>query len=205
MRPWCVGLTGGAGAGKTTVAQGFAGLGVTVVDTDVISRELTMAGGAAMPAIREAFGPGCVDADGALNRQAMRALVFEEPAMRNKLEGILHPRIREIAGRSVAAASSPYVLLVVPLLVEHLKEYRPLLDRILVVDCDEAQQLRRIATRPTMNEAGAKAMLRAQSSRESRLAMADDLIDNRGDLTMLARQIDKLHKQYLDMVRGHRP
>lgn len=201
-RPFCVGLTGGVGAGKSTVAERFASHGVAVIDTDVISRDLTSAGGAAMAAILAAFGPDVVDADGALNRPAMRARVFSNPADRQALEAILHPLIRENAARSLFLALTPYAVLVVPLLAENLTEYRGLVDRILVVDCDEREQIRRISTRPTMNEADARAMLAAQSSRATRLGIADDVLDNRGDLAMLAAQTDKLHQKYLDIVQG---
>lgn len=201
-RPFCVGLTGGVGAGKSTVAERFASHGVAVIDTDVISRDLTSVGGAAMAAILDAFGPEVVDADGALNRPAMRARVFANPADKQALEAILHPLIRENAARSVFLALAPYAVLVVPLLAENLNEYRGLVDRILVVDCDECEQIRRISTRPTMNEADARAMLAAQSSRATRLDIADDVLDNRGDLAMLAAQTDKLHQKYLDIVQG---
>ena len=201
-RPFCVGLTGGVGAGKSTVAERFASHGVAVIDTDVISRDLTSVGGAAMAAILDAFGPEVVDADGALNRPAMRARVFANPADKQALEAILHPLIRENAARSVFLALAPYAVLVVPLLAENLNEYRGLVDRILVVDCDECEQIRRISTRPTMNEADARAMLAAQSSRATRLGIADDVLDNRGDLAMLAAQTDKLHQKYLDIVQG---
>lgn len=201
-RPFCVGLTGGVGAGKSTVAERFASHGVAVIDTDVISRDLTSVGGAAMAAILDAFGPEVVDADGALNRPAMRARVFANPADKQALEAILHPLIRENAARSVFLALAPYAVLVVPLLAENLNEYRGLVDRILVVDCDEREQIRRISTRPTMNEADARAMLAAQSSRATRLDIADDVLDNRGDLAMLAAQTDKLHQKYLDIVQG---
>ena len=203
-RPFCVGLTGGVGAGKSTVAERFASHGVAVIDTDVISRDLTSAGGVAMAAILAAFGPDIVAADGALNRPAMRARVFANPADRQALEAILHPLIRENAARSLFLALTPYAVLVVPLLVENLTEYRGLVDRILVVDCDEREQIRRISTRPTMNEADARAMLAAQCSRATRLGIADDVLDNRGDLGMLVDQIDKLHQKYLDIVQGRR-
>lgn len=201
-RPFCVGLTGGMGAGKSTVAARFASHGVAVIDTDVISRQLTSAGGAAMAAILAAFGPDVVGADGALNRPVMRARVFSNPADRQTLEAILHPLIRENAARSLALAKAPYAVLVVPLLAENLSAYRDLVDRVLVVDCDEEEQIRRISTRPTMNEAEARAMLAAQCSRTTRLRIADEVLDNRGDLAMLTAQIDKLHQKYLDIVQG---
>jgi dephospho-CoA kinase len=190
------------GAGKSTVADYFAGHGVTVVDTDVISRELTSQGGAAMAAIINTFGAGYVDEGGALNRPAMRSHVFSDSAARRQLEMILHPLIRAAATQRLLQAISPYVLLVVPLLSEHFADYRDFVDRILVVDCEETQQLRRIMARPSMNEAQARAILASQSSREARLTIADDVIDNSGDLAELAKQVSILHTQYLYAAQG---
>jgi dephospho-CoA kinase len=154
-----------------------------------------------MPAIISAFGAEYVDETGGLNRPAMRSHVFSDAAARHRLEMILHPLIKAEAARLILNALSPYVVLVVPLLAEHLPDYRELVDRILVVDCDEAQQLRRIAARPTMNMEQAKAILAAQHRRNARLAIADDVIDNRGDLAALARQVTALHAQYLSVAQ----
>jgi len=197
MRPYCVGLTGGIATGKSTVAECFAKLDMAIVDTDVISRELTSAGGAAMPFIAREFGDDFVTTTGALDRAAMRSYVFSNAEARLRLESILHPRIREAAAIQVSGAESPYVILVVPLLVEHLAEYRNLVDRILVVDCDEADQLRRLTARSALHETEAKAMISAQSSRSQRLALADDVIDNRGSLAFLKKQVALLHKMYM--------
>ncbi len=202
MRPFCVGLTGGVGAGKSTTADLFAAHGVTVVDTDAISRELTSAGGAAMPVILSSFGAGYVDASGALNRPAMRAHVFSDARARRCLENILHPLIKAEAARRISKVASPYALLVVPLLSEHLGDYRELVDRILVVDCDEAQQLQRILSRTGLDEKQARAILAAQSSREARLAMADDVITNRGGMETLSEQVTALHGRYLGAALG---
>lgn len=210
MRPFCIGLTGGIGAGKSTVAQCFASRGVAVVDTDAIARDLTSAKGAALDAIVEEFGAGCLDGTGALDRQAMRGRVFSDPSARGRLERILHPLIRaEAAKRLYQEGASPakgrYVVLVVPLLAERLDEYRHLVDRIAVVDCDEAQQLQRIMDRPGMSEAQARSILAAQSSRARRLAIADDVIDNRGDLTALAQQVSALHGRYSRLAEEKSP
>lgn len=206
MRPFCVGLTGGVGAGKSAVASLFADLGIAVVDTDRISHELTAAGGAALPAIVSAFGPGCIGEDGALARHVMRERVFSDPDARRRLEAILHPLIRAEAAQGVLRANTPYVLLVVPLLAEHLADYRGLVDRIAVVDCDESQQLDRIMARPGMDKGQAEAMLAAQSSCVARLAIADDVIDNRGDRHVLAARVAFLHGQYLAYAaRGKAP
>lgn len=196
-QPFCVGLTGGIGCGKSTVAAFFARLGVEVVDTDVIAHELTAPNGAAMPAIIAAFGEEVVTQSGALDRAAMRVRVFADPGARKQLEAILHPLIRAESIRSVCASSAPYVLLVVPLLVENLAAYRGVLNRIVVVDCDESQQLARTAARPGMNVQQAKAILAVQASHAARLEIADDVIDNRGSLDRLEQQIKRLHGLYL--------
>lgn len=201
MRPYCVGLTGGVGAGKSAAAAIFSSYGMTVVDTDVISRELTAVGGAAIPVIVSAFGSEYVDGSGALNRAAMRLRVFSDGVARQRLEMILHPLIKEEAARRVVHAVSPYVVLVVPLLAEHWADYRELVDRILVVDCDEALQLERIVARPGMDMEQAQAILAAQTGRDVRLAMADDVIDNRGDMSKLAGQLSILHIQYLSAAQ----
>lgn len=196
-QPYCVGLTGGIGCGKSTVAAGFARLGVEVVDTDVIAHELTAPNGAAMPAIIEAFGNEVVTRDGALDRAAMRARVFADADTRKKLEAILHPLIRAESIRRVCASSAPYVLLVVPLLAENLAAYRDVLSRIALVDCEASQQLTRTAARPGMSVQQAKAIQAAQVSHAVRLEIADDVIDNRGDLAGLDAQIKCLHALYL--------
>jgi dephospho-CoA kinase len=192
------------GSGKSTVAQLFSDLGVGIVDTDVISRELTAGGGAALPAIVDRFGAEFIGQDGALNRQAMRNWVFSDSAARQELENILHPLIREEAAQRLCSVEAHYVLLVVPLLAEHLANYRALVDRIAVVDCEEAQQLQRILSRSSLNTAQATAILAAQCSRVARLSMADDVIDNRGDLGALTERVAFLHGQYLLAARGNK-
>lgn len=198
--PFCVGLTGGVGSGKSTVAERFSRLGAAVIDTDAIAHELTAPQGAAMAALISAFGPQIMVSTGALDRVAMRSLVFSNPDARKKLEAILHPLIRAESIRRIAAVSAPYALLVVPLLVEHLSAYRALLQRIAVVDCDEAQQLARTALRPGLDMEQARAILAAQASQASRLEIADDLIDNRGNLSQLDKQIESLHGKYLQLA-----
>lgn len=200
VQPFCVGLTGGIGCGKSTVAERFASLGAEVIDTDVIAHELTAPNGAAMAAIVARFGVEMATQAGALDRVAMRARVFADPDARKELEAILHPLIRAEAMRRVRAVATsnaaPFALLVVPLLVENLAVYRPLLNRIAVVDCDEAQQLARTATRPGLDIKQAAAILAAQASPASRREIADDLIDNRGDFGSLERQVERLHVMY---------
>jgi len=199
LRPWVVGLTGGIGSGKSAAADRFAELGATLVDSDLIAHQLTGGGGAAMAAIQAAFGAGVVAADGALDRAAMRARVFEAPAERARLEAILHPMIRAESERQCQAATSPYVVLVVPLLVES-PDFRQRCARVVVVDCPEALQIARVRARSGLDEAQVRAIMAAQSSRAVRLAAADDVIDNSGDLDALYRQVDALHARYLRMA-----
>lgn len=200
LPPFCVGLTGGIGCGKSTVATQFARLGAEVIDTDVIAHELTASNGAAMTAIVAEFGAEMATRTGALDRAAMRARVFADPAARKKLEAILHPLIQAESMRRVAAVSASYALLVVPLLAENLAAYRPLLNRIAVVDCDESQQLAHTAGRPGLDIKQVQAVLAVQASHASRLAIADDLIDNRGDLARLDDQVERLHAMYLTLA-----
>jgi len=197
---FCVGLTGGAGSGKSTVAARFASLGAEVIDTDAIAHELTGSTGTAMVAIVAEFGSEIATPVGSLDRAAMRARIFSDSDARKKLEAILHPLIRAESMRRVWAATGPYVLLVVPLLVENLAAYRSLLNRIAVVDCDESQQLARTAARPGLDIQQAKAILSAQASHASRLEIADDLIDNRGGLASLDEQVERLHALYLKLA-----
>jgi dephospho-CoA kinase len=198
-----IGLTGGIGSGKSAVADLFAARGITVVDTDAIAHALTTAGGAAMPAIRAAFGAEVVSAEGALDRAAMRALVFADPATRKRLEAILHPMIREESERQLLAAAGdgrPYAILMVPLLVES-GDYRKRVDRVAVVDCAEATQIARVMNRNGLTRSEVERILAAQASRAERLAAADDVIDNDGDLAALPAQIERLHLKYLGLPR----
>ena len=198
-RPLVVGLTGGIGSGKSLDAELFREHGVAIVDTDLIARELTGPGGAAMPAIRAAFGESVIDVRGALDRAAMRALAFGDPAQRERLEAILHPMIRRQSGEEVAAASAPYVMLVVPLLVES-GTYRERVDRVLVVDCSERTQLGRVMARNALAADAVRAIMAAQATRAERLAAADDVIDNEGDFAALRRQVDELDRRYRGAV-----
>lgn len=190
-----IGLTGGIGSGKTTIAERFAALGAAVVDTDVIARSLTGAGGAAVDAVREAFGAGFIAADGALDRLAMRDLVFEDPRARAKLESILHPAIRAAADRALAAASGAYAVLVVPLLFE-TGGYRDRVARTLVVDCAEHLQVERTARRSGLAPEQARAIMRAQWPRWRRLQMADDTVWNGAGEGALDPQCERLHRLY---------
>ena len=198
-----VGLTGGIGSGKSTVADRLAAFGAALVDTDVIAHQLTSAQGAAMGEIAAAFGPSVVRADGALDRAAMRRLVFSDPAAKERIEAILHPLIRrESEALCRSAAAAPYVLLVVPLLVEAAASasYRQRVDRILVVDCDEATQVSRVVARSGLSPAEVRAIMATQASRAERLSVADDVVFNGGDLDRLNAQLIALHRRYLDLA-----
>jgi dephospho-CoA kinase len=200
VKPYTVGLTGGIGSGKSAVAALFAELGIAVVDTDEIAHELTRAGGAAIEPIRTAFGPGLIGADGALDRARMRKLVFGEPTQKRKLETILHPLIRTESARRIESSDSAYVILVVPLLAEGGVD-RSRYQRVLVVDCSEAQQIERVMRRSALSEKEVRDILASQATREERLAMADDVIDNRGDPEALERQVSSLNERYLTLAR----
>ncbi|KAF0102334.1 MAG: dephospho-CoA kinase [bacterium] len=195
-----VGLTGGIGSGKSTVADMLAELGAEVVDTDVIAHALTSAHGEAIAPIRAAFGDAMLDREDALDRAAMRRLVFADEQARRRLEVILHPLILRQSLQRMHASRSAYVVVVVPLLAEHLHAYRPHLDRIAVVDCEESEQLRRTALRPGMDIDQARAILAAQSKRDERLAIADDVIENLGSLSALRARVVRLHESYLRLA-----
>ncbi len=192
-----VGLTGGIGSGKSTVADLFAAHGATLVDTDVIAHELTAPGGAAIDAIRARFGDVVIRADGALDRDAMRARAFDDPQARAALEAILHPMIRAESERRILAASGPYVIHVVPLLVESGGNAGRF-DRVLVVDCPVPVQIERVRSRSGLSIERIESILAAQASREARLAVADDVIDNGGSADALPAQVDRLHRRYAD-------
>ena len=195
-RPYIVGLTGGIGSGKSAATAHFAALGASVVDTDLIAHALTAPGGAAIEAIRHAFGEAMLAADGSLDRAAMRALAFQRPQARRQLEAILHPLIRDESARQCRAAPGPYVILAVPLLIES-GDYRARCDRICVVDCPEDLQVTRVHQRNALPEEQIRAIMAAQASRAQRLAVADDVIDNSGTLAELEAQVERLHAAYL--------
>jgi dephospho-CoA kinase len=192
-------LTGGIGSGKSSVARLFEARGVAVIDADALAHELTAPGGAAIPAIRAAFGPEVIDERGALDRERMRQHVFGDPAARKRLEGILHPMIRDESERQRAAATSAYVILMIPLLVES-GDPRRRCDRVLVVDCPEAEQVRRVMLRSNLGRAEVEAIMATQASRAERLAHADDVIDNGGDPELLGPQVEALHARYLSLA-----
>ena len=195
-RPPVIGLTGGIGSGKSAAADRFADRGAAVVDSDLIAHQLTASGGAAIEPIRQAFGSEVITAEGALDRGIMRALAFEQPEARKRLEAILHPMIRAESERQCQTANAPYVMLVVPLLIES-GVFRERCQRIVVVDCPESVQVERVKARSGLSDAQVRAIMDAQISRHDRLAAADDIIDNSGDLDALFAQVDRLHECYL--------
>ena len=199
MNKFIVGVTGGIGSGKSTVAALFAALGAGVVDTDAISRQLTAPGGAAIPAIREKFGDDFINEDGSLSRTVMRERVFNHPPARKQLEAIMHGRIQDAVMAALEAATEPYVLLVVPLLIE-VGSYRPILSRVLVVDCEEENQIKRASIRAGMTPTAVRAIMAAQTDRKTRLRVADDVIENNADLASLETVVRQLDRQYRTMA-----
>ena len=199
--PLRIGLTGGIASGKTTVADHFAKLGATIVDTDQLSREVVAPGSPLLRQITERFSMAVQNGDGTLNRQELRKRVFENPEQRKWLEALLHPAIRKLTDERSAAASGPYVIVAIPLLVETGGASR--FDRVLVVDCDPEVQLARLMARDGSTREEALRMLSAQASREARLAVAHDVIRNDGDLAHLRDQVENLHRQYV-MAAGNR-
>lgn len=196
-RRFSIGLTGGIGCGKSTVADLFGALGASIIDTDLIAHALTAPGGAAMPAITAAFGDEFARADdGALDRARMRALVFADPGAKARLEAILHPMIRAETQAQAGAARGAYLVFVVPLLVES-GGWRERVDRVLVIDCAEGTQLARVMARSGLSEVQVKAIMATQVARATRLAAADDVIDNDGEIGALAPQIARLHANYM--------
>lgn len=196
-----VGLTGGIGSGKTTVADMFAARGAAVIDTDQIAHQLTVPHGAAIAEIRAQFGEIFLTESGAMDRAKMREYVFSEPAAKARLEAILHPLIRIEVERAAQQAQGEYLIFVVPLLVES-KSWKQRVSRVLVVDCLEETQIRRVMSRNGLPEEQVRAIMAAQASRQERLAAADDVIDNNGDAIALVSQVDRLHRMYAALARA---
>ena len=192
--PLRVGLTGGIASGKSVVADMFAALGAVIIDTDVIAREVVQPGQPALDEIRELFGPGVIEEDGTLDRREIRKRIFEDEPLRKQLEAILHPRIRDETFRQATEPGGSYQLIVVPLLAESpLRDY---VDRILVVDCAEETQVARLLERDAETVEQAQRILAAQASREERLRIADDVIDNDRSLEETRAQVEALHRVY---------
>lgn len=199
LTPAVIVVTGGIGCGKTTVVELFAQMGAGVLDTDQISRDLTAAGGAAVTALHRQFGADCLTPDGALDRQAMRQRVFADDRARQQLEAILHPLILEqVKARLQDMLNYPYILLVVPLLWRD-SPYVALAERILLVDCRESLQVARVMQRSALTESEVRTIMRCQPQPELRLQLADDVIDNNGDVAGLQCQVEALHRLYSDL------
>ena len=193
-----VALTGGIGSGKSEAAKVFASLGVPVTDLDAISHALTNSSTPLMAEIAASFGNQFVTADGALNRAAMRELVFSDATAREKLNTILHPAIFDIAFAALQTnIHAPYQVLAIPLLFESPR-YLPHIHRILLIDCDEATQIARVKQRSHLTEADIKKIIRAQTSRDTLLKLADDVIENMGDVANLHEKIIAIHQKYLN-------
>lgn len=194
-----IGLTGGIGSGKTVVAERFASHGVAVIDTDAIAHGITAANGIAMPLIAARFGPSFLTEDGALDRARMRTLVFGDPAAKKNLEAITHPLIRAESERAIQAATGPYLILVVPLLIES-GTWAQRVDRVLVVDCPESRQIERVMRRNGFAREQVEAIMAHQASRAQRLAAADDVIENDdAPLENVLKTVDVLHIHYLQL------
>jgi dephospho-CoA kinase len=195
-----VGLTGGIGSGKSTVADLFAAHGVPLVDTDLIAHRITAPNGLAMPQIADEFGAAFVAADGSLDRAQMRGLVFSDEGARKRLEAITHPLIRAETEREQRDAQGPYVIIVVPLLVES-GSWKNRVNRVLSVDCSVETQIARVMSRNGFTRAQVQAIIARQATREARLAAADDVIDNDNTpLDSLKAQVDTQHRAYLSLA-----
>ena len=199
--PLVIALTGGIGSGKSTVASILRELGATIIDTDEIAHRLTAPGQAGASAIGEQFGADYLRADGALDRDRMRQLIFSDPAAKKKLEAILHPMIRAEVNAAVHAAHAPYVVIAVPLLIE-TGAYRDLAQRVLVIDCSEQQQIARVIQRNGLTAEAAQAIMASQVSRAERLGHADDVVRNETGLAALRADVVALHRRYLDLAQG---
>ncbi|MEG6217366.1 dephospho-CoA kinase [Enterobacter quasihormaechei] len=192
---YIVALTGGIGSGKSTVAQAFARLGITIIDADIIARQVVEPNTPALNAIEAHFGRSVIQADGTLNRRQLRERIFSDPAEKAWLNALLHPIIHQETQRQIAAARSPYVLWVVPLLVENQLQNKA--DRTLVIDVSRETQIQRTMARDHVSREHAEQILAAQATREARLAVADDVIDNNGAPDAIASDVARLHAQYL--------
>ena len=195
-----IGLTGGIASGKSTVTQRFAELGVPVIDADVASRSVVEPGKPGLAHVVERFGRQVLDADGRLDRKALRALIFNDPTSRQALDAILHPLIRADMEQQAAEAKGPYVVMAVPLLIEG-GNARARVDRILVVDADEALQIQRVQARDGSSADQARAIIASQASRAARLAAADDVLLNTGTVADLRQAVDRLHEKYLQLAQ----
>jgi dephospho-CoA kinase len=200
---YAVGLTGGIGSGKSTVANMFASLGITLVDADAVAHDITAPTGRAIEPIRREFGAQALDAKGALHRAKMRNLVFSDETAKRRLEAILHPMIRDESKRLFEQASSPYVLCVIPLLFES-GNWKQRMQRTLLIDCPEEMQVERVMQRSGLTAAEVRAIMAKQMSRQERLKLADDIVDNSGDESRLHEPVHRLHEHYLTLAQQYR-
>ncbi len=199
-RAYVVALTGGIASGKSAVARRFEALGIAVHDADIAAREVVKPGSEGLAAIVQAFGPGVLDDQGALDRAAMRRRVFADDMARRQLEAITHPRVRAWLRERAAADPGPYCILAIPLLAENIAHYR-WVDRILVVDAPESVQLERLVRRDGIDEALARRMIERQANRDERIALADDLIETAGEEAALDAAVAALHQRYLALAK----
>jgi dephospho-CoA kinase len=203
MADWCVGLTGGVASGKTAVAHCFEALGIVVADADLAARDAVAPGSAGLDEVVAAFGSSVLDAEGALDRAAMRRLVFADQAARKRLEAIVHPRVREMLWERCRAADGPYAIAAIPLLAEvGGREAYPWLQRILVVDVPVDMQHARLIARDGVDAALAERMIAAQATRPQRLALADDVLVNTEPLDVMARHVAALDHRYRALSGG---
>lgn len=198
-KPFVVGVTGGIGSGKTTICREFEKLGAPVIDTDQVARDVVAPGSPGLAAVVDAFGAEVLTADGQLDRRRVRQLVFATPALRERLEAILHPLIRQETDARVMAAGFPYCLVCIPLLVERGGGNR--VNRVLVIDCPTEIQLQRVMARDELTAPEVAAIMRTQASREDRLAVAHDVLENTGDVALLRPRIQALHARYLQLAK----
>lgn len=201
-RPFVVGVTGGIGCGKSTICRGFAALGAPVIDTDEVAREVVAPGSTGLEAIVARFGHDILQADGHLDRRRLRGIVFAHEVDRQWLEALLHPLIRTRTDEHLGAATHPYCLVCIPLLVERGGGNR--VDRVLVIDCPPDVQIERVMARDKLTAPEVEAIMRAQASRTARLAAADDVIENIGDAETIQPAIRALHQRYLDLAQRTR-
>ena len=196
-----IGLTGGIGSGKSTVASGFGRLGVPLIDADLIARELVEPGKAALEEIRAVFGPECLTTEGRLDRTWISEKIFADEKLRRQLEAILHPKISKRIKALIADVQTAYCIVVIPLLLETGQQN--LVDRILVVDTPENEQIKRVAARDKLSHNAVIRIMDTQATREARLAAADDIIVNDSDLETLTSHIRSLHHRYLELSNGN--
>jgi dephospho-CoA kinase len=199
-RPLRIGLTGGIASGKSTVTQRFAELGVPVIDADVASRSVVEPGKPGLAQVVLRFGRAVLDADGRLDRRALRNLIFKDASLRQALDAILHPLIRAEMECEATEANAPYLVMAIPLLVEG-GSAGTRVDRVLVVDADETLQIQRLQARDSSSEEQARAILASQANRAARLAAADDVLLNTGTVAELRQAVDRLHEQYLQLAQ----